>query len=71
MSDCFVPVTAPVSDAVIEPLVRSAPLQAALNLPASVETPPDPAGQAAAVQAALLALLTQSRNNIPVSVDGP
>jgi hypothetical protein len=69
MSDCFVPVSAPVSDAVIEPLVRSAPLQAALNLPAGVETPTDPASQAVSVQAALLALLSQSRN-IPVPADG-
>ncbi|KAI0255903.1 hypothetical protein BJV78DRAFT_1174366 [Lactifluus subvellereus] len=56
-------VPAPVSDAVIEPVRRSAPPQAALNLPVSAETPTDPANQASSVQAALLALLSQ----VPVS----
>jgi hypothetical protein len=69
MSDCFVLVPAPVSDAVIEPVRRSAPPQA-LNLPTSAETPTDPASQASSVQAALLALLSQSRNVSVSAADG-
>jgi protein NRD1 len=61
------PVPAPLSDAVIEPVIRSAPPQAALNLPANAETPADPA---ASVQATLLALLSQA-SNVPMSTDGP
>lgn len=53
------PVPAPVLDAVI----HSASPQAALNPP---ETPTNPASQAASVQAALLALLSQARN-VPIS----
>ncbi|KAH9995560.1 hypothetical protein BJV77DRAFT_225390 [Russula vinacea] len=47
--------------------MRSAPPQAALNLPANAETPADPA---ASVQATLLALLSQA-SNVPMSADGP
>ena len=67
---CFVPVPAPVSNAVIEPVMPSAPPQAALSLPANTETPADPASQAASVQATLLALLSQA-SNVPIPVDGP
>lgn len=56
---CFVLVPAPVLDAVM----HSASPQAALNPP---ETPTNPASQAASVQAALLALLSQARN-VPIS----
>jgi hypothetical protein len=67
---CFVLVPAPIlSDAVMEPVIRPAPPQAALNLPASAETPTDPASQAASVQATLLALLSQA-SNVPMSADG-
>jgi hypothetical protein len=69
---CFVLVPAPIlSDAVMEPVIRPAPPQAALNLPASAETPVDPASQAASVQAQamLLALLSQA-SNVPMSADG-
>jgi hypothetical protein len=55
---CFVLVPAPVLDAVIEPV-----MQVALNPP---ETPTTPASQAASVQAALLALLSQARS-VPIS----
>ena len=65
----FVLVPAPVSDAVIEPVTRSAPPQVALSLPANVETPADPASQAVSVQATLLALLSQA-SNVPISMDG-
>ena len=67
----FVLVPAPVSDAVIEPVTRSAPPQAALSLPAlaNAETASDPASQAASVQATLLALLSQA-SNVPVCMDG-
>jgi len=71
MSDlvsCLVP--APVSNAVIEPVMHTAPPQAALGLPANAETHADPAGQAASVQATLLALLTQA-SNVHMPVDGP
>ena len=60
---CFVLVPAPVLDAVIEPVMHSASQQAALNPP---ETPTNPASQAASVQAALLALLSQARS-VPIS----
>ena len=53
----------------MEPVIRPAPPQAAQNLPASAETPTDPASQAASVQATLLALLSQA-SNVPVSADG-
>jgi hypothetical protein len=55
----------------MEPVIRPAPPQAALNLPASAETPVDPASQAASVQAQamLLALLSQA-SNVPMSADG-
>jgi hypothetical protein len=54
---CFVLVPAPVLDAVIEPVMPSAFQQAALIPP---ETSTNPASQAASVQAALLALLSQA-----------
>ncbi|KAH9000328.1 hypothetical protein EDB92DRAFT_1830611 [Lactarius akahatsu] len=57
------PVPAPVLDAVIEPVMHSAPPQTALNPP---ETPTNPTSQAASVHAALLALLSQARN-VPIS----
>ncbi|KAI0272501.1 hypothetical protein BC834DRAFT_349866 [Gloeopeniophorella convolvens] len=62
--DTTVPI--PVSDAVNEPVIHStpAPPQAAANPPTptgTLESPTDPTG-AAAVQAALLALLSQARN---------
>ncbi|KAH9066694.1 hypothetical protein EDB87DRAFT_1587612 [Lactarius vividus] len=57
------PVPAPVLDAVIEPVMHSAPSQAALNPP---ETPTNSTSQAASVHAALLALLSQARN-VPIS----
>ena len=60
---CFVLVPAPVLDAVIEPVMHSAPPQAALNPP---ETPTNQTSQAASVHAALLALLSQARN-VPIS----
>jgi hypothetical protein len=63
-------VPAPLSDAVIEPVIRSAPPQAALNLPANAEKPADPASQAASVHATLLALLSQA-SIVPMSTDGP
>jgi hypothetical protein len=71
MSDnCFVLVPAPLlSDAVMEPVIRPALPQVALNLPASAETTADPASQAASVQATLLALLSQA-SNVPMSADG-
>jgi hypothetical protein len=53
----------------MEPVILPAPSQAALNLPASAETPADPASQAASVQATLLALLSQA-SNVPMSADG-
>ena len=57
---CFVLVPAPLlSDAVMEPVIRPAPLQA------NAETPADAASQAASVQATLLALLSQA-SNVPV-----
>ena len=64
-------VPAPLSDAVIEPVIRSAPPQAALNLPANVETLADPVSQAAAAQATLLAALLSQASNVPMSMDGP
>jgi hypothetical protein len=72
MSDCFALVPAPVSDAVMEPVTRSAPPQAGLNLSANAETAvADPAspGQAPSVQATLLALLSQA-SNVPPSMNG-
>ncbi|KAH9967246.1 hypothetical protein BC827DRAFT_1172499 [Russula dissimulans] len=63
-------VPAPVSNAVIEPVMRPAPPQAAPGLPANAETHADPASQTASVQATLLALLTQA-SNAQVPVDGP
>jgi hypothetical protein len=68
---CFVLVPAPLSDAVIEPVIRSAPPQATLNLPTNVETHADPASQAAAAQAMLLAALLSQASNVPMSTDGP
>ncbi|KAH9004739.1 hypothetical protein EDB86DRAFT_3072215 [Lactarius hatsudake] len=56
-------IPAPVLDAVIEPVMHSAPPQTALNPP---ETPTNPTSQAASVHAALLALLSQARN-VPIS----
>ncbi|KAH9036435.1 hypothetical protein EDB84DRAFT_1437675 [Lactarius hengduanensis] len=61
------PVPAPVLDAVIEPVMHSAPPQTALNPP---ETPTNPTSQAASVHAALLALLSQARN-VPISAYTP